>query len=142
MPRRPTLIPAPALIYFAHPLDSALIQGNTVSDFLDEQWDVNSHLSQILVRLRHDHDDNFGNLLKFTRFLPTLITYYVCYTRSIFINSMQGYLSTCMLVETMFLFNTLGTPEFDQLSRTPQNRPTHPLESSYAPPGGARKLAT
>ena len=31
MPRRPTLIRAPALIYFAHPLDPALIQGNTVS---------------------------------------------------------------------------------------------------------------
>ena len=30
MPRRPTLIRAPALIYFAHPLDPALIQGNTV----------------------------------------------------------------------------------------------------------------
>ena len=31
MPRRPTLIRAPALIYFAHPLDPALIQGNTIS---------------------------------------------------------------------------------------------------------------
>ena len=34
MLRRPKLIRAPALIYFAHPLDPALIQGNTVLFFI------------------------------------------------------------------------------------------------------------